>query len=467
MPRLLLISYRFPPETYPLAIGLRGVVDGLRGDGSIDVITAADPAYAPANVRVHHVPPRPIHHMTLRRARLGWLADLLTWPDPFAPWVLPAYQKAKEVITTHHPDAILTFMMPYSTGFVGVLAKRFSGLPLVFNLDDSPTCIDQNPSVPSRLHRLATEWMENLYVRSADAVVYVSQNNLERVQRRQPPEHRDGFHLIRYGATSRPPAFHPDVYDRYDLPLANDTFNIVYVGGMSGWSEFLPPAKIPTAKRLYRTTTTALRHHLTEVDHRPHGPVYVGRAVRQLVEQYPAWRDRIHVHFFGTTHPHQPVDAVLSHFGIADLVTVHPPVDHDTARALQVASDCLFMSLPARTDGGESSIISSKTYEYLQTDRPILAALPPGENATYLAEHAGVHRTLPNDVTAMADALAPVINAWMDGGRAAVSVDRSASQAMLGSDVRARAFHDILSAVAESPGPVRHRSTQTYRKAYT
>ncbi len=84
-PRLLLISYRFPPEPYPLAIGLRGVIDGLRKHWSIDVITAAENAYAPPNVTVHHVPPRSLDYRWLHRLKLGWLANLGTWPDPFLP----------------------------------------------------------------------------------------------------------------------------------------------------------------------------------------------------------------------------------------------------------------------------------------------------------------------------------------------------------------------------------------------
>ncbi|HHP7239792.1 glycosyltransferase [Longibacter sp.] len=464
MPRILLISYRFPPETYPLAIGLKGVVDGLRSEYDIDVITAAHPGYAPPNVSVHYVPPTTLDFAPLRKLKLAWLADTFTWPDRFIPWVLPAYKTAVLLSERRDYDAILTFMMPYSTGFAGILAKRATGLPLILNFDDSPTCVDQNPSFSSRLHYAATRWMENTYVRLADTSVYVSERNMERVRERQPSEHRSNLHLIRYGATSQPPD--ERIAREQGRPLlTKDAFNIVYVGGMGGWEDFLPDDS-PWIKRAYRFLTTALRYDVTDVDHRPHGPVYLGLAVRRLVTNHPDWSGRIRVHFFGNTPPHLSVNRILESHGIQDIVSVHAPVDHATARALQVSADCLFISLPARTDGEPSSIISSKTYEYLQTNRPILAALPGGENRSYLEGHPGVHLTPPSDPASMADALAPLVGDWMDGGREATSVNRSAVSDELGSDVRADEIRRLIRSLTESTRPLRRRSIDSNRQAY-
>jgi hypothetical protein len=129
---------------------------------------------------------------------------------------------------------------------------------------------------------------------------------------------------------------------------------------------------------------------------------------------------------------------------------MHGPVDHATARQLQVAADCLFMSLPMRSNGAESSIISSKTYEYLQTDRPILAALPPGENATYLNEKPGVFVTPPDSCSEMAYALEKMVSKWTKEGPDALSVDRSELQGTLGSEARTRSFERLLSSLVSS-----------------
>jgi hypothetical protein len=124
------------------------------------------------------------------------------------------------------------------------------------------------------------------------------------------------------------------------------------------------------------------------------------------------------------------------------------------------------MSLPARTDGEPSSIISSKTYEYLQTNRPILAALPSGENRSYLEGQPGVHLTPPTDPSSMADVLAPLVGDWMDGGREATAVNRSAVSDELGSDARADEILRLIRSLTESTRPLRRRSIDSNRQAY-
>ena len=79
-------------------------------------------------------------------------------------------------------------MMPYSGGLAGIALSRLSGLPLILNLDDSPTCTDMHPHFPTRLHYRLARALEDLYVRRADAVVYVSARNLEQVQSASPSD---------------------------------------------------------------------------------------------------------------------------------------------------------------------------------------------------------------------------------------------------------------------------------------
>ena len=55
--RLLCLSYRFPPETYALAVRVKYFLNHLADQGwKIDAITAASDAASRENVRVHHVP---------------------------------------------------------------------------------------------------------------------------------------------------------------------------------------------------------------------------------------------------------------------------------------------------------------------------------------------------------------------------------------------------------------------------
>ena len=93
-------------------------------------------------------------------------------------------------------------MMPYSAGLVGHRAQPTrQALPLVLNLDDSPTCTDMHPSFPTRLHYRLARALEDAYARARRrGRLRVGQSNLATVRERQPEHVREKLHLVRYGA---------------------------------------------------------------------------------------------------------------------------------------------------------------------------------------------------------------------------------------------------------------------------
>lgn len=442
--RLLCISYRFPPQTYALAIRVNYFLTHLRQqDWKVDAVTAAPEAESKKGLNIHHVPgwgPEGLLQ-TLRSLRLGKLVDLLVWPDPYIFWVLPAYRKARQLARRNPYDAVAVFMMPHSTGLVGLLLQRATGLPLILNMNDSLTCSDMSPEHPSPLHYRLARTLEDRYVQSADSVIYVSKRNMERVRDRQPPDHRDKFHLIRRGAKSPPsPSTHPR--DRED-------FRISYTGGTSGWFKFLDQGTSPSVlKRLYSGWEQLGTYTDAELDHRTHGPVYLGNAVKQVLSNHPEWQGRIQIDVYGKRYPEWVTDAVLEKFGLQNIVRLHGRVPHDDALRYMTESDLLFMALPDRIDGSPGGRISAKTYEYLRTDRPILAALPPGENREYLQDKPGVHLTPPDGVSEMSAVVSELAAAKFDG--ASLRVDRSALQSSLTGASRAQEFEDLLSTATPS-----------------
>ncbi len=444
--RLLLISYRFPPEHYPLALGLRGMLQEWKKRWTIDAVTAAREAASDEGITVHHVKERTPHRLfrLVRRLRLSKLRELFVWPDPFVLWTLPAFMKARRIIRERRPGAIVVFMMPFSTGFLGVLLKKATGLPLVLNLDDSPTCSDMRPTFPSRLHYAASRWMEDFFVRASDAVVYVSKHNMERVRARQPASQQSKFHLVRFGASleEAPPATprrHPDT---------DGFFRIAYLGAMSGWFSLLNDMEEhPFYKRLFWKWQRLGRFRSVALNPRTHSPVFVGQAVRRVLERHPEWQGRIEVHVYGDRSPKNVIRNVLRRFGLEDVVHVHRPVPHATAVRLQREAGLLFMTLPDRTDGTPGGRISAKTYEYLSTDRPILAALPPGENWEYLQGKAGTHLAAPKDVAGMAGVIEELASAQFAGRP--TGVDRSELHTSLTGKARAKAFEQVLDGMLE------------------
>jgi hypothetical protein len=139
---------------------------------------------------------------------------------------------------------------------------------------------------------------------------------------------------------------------------------------------------------------------------------------------------------------------VLKQFDLNAIVRVHPPAAHDEVRRHTLEADLLFMALPERIVGSPGGRISAKTYEYLMTDRHILAAVPDGENQEFLEDKPGVHLVGTRDV----DAMAAVIEGLATEKRAGspLLVDRAELQQTLTNTARALEFERVLESALRS-----------------
>jgi Glycosyl transferase 4-like domain len=434
---LLCISQSFAPDTTPTGIRAGKLVAGLAERYDVTVLTETSRAQS-VGVRVSAVASRrPARLLALmRRLRLGKLLELLVWPDDSIFWVLPAIGAGRRIVKQSAPSAIVVFMMPYSAGLVGLVLARITGLPLILNLDDSPTCTDMHPDFPTRLHYRLARALEDRYARSADALVYVSQTNLELVRSRQPVEVRERFHLVRYGA---------DEADFRDHPFAAGRFQVVYVGAMSGWwtliGEHAPPSR---AKRVYEAWMRLGRHRLIELDTRTASPAVIGEALAQALDAHPHWRGRLGMTVYDNSYPRDVVVRALTAAGIDQVVQVHDAVAHDRVADILGKADLLFLTLPLRVDRSRGGRISAKTYEYLMTDRPILAALPRGENWDYLSGKPGVWLAEPDDVDVLREAIVELATAKFAGKPASFTRERVHEE--ISYTTRAREFQDAIEA---------------------
>src|SRR5206468_12100930 len=89
-----------------------------------------------------------------------------------------------------------------------------------------------------------------------------------------------------------------------------------------------------------------------------------------------------------------------------DLVRYHGYLPHAQAVALMRSADLLFLPLHDLPPGTRARIVPGKTYEYLASGRPILAAVPDGDALDLLARMPGCHICRPTDVAAMLNLIA-------------------------------------------------------------
>jgi len=446
--KLLCVCYKFPPSVSPTAIRSGKILKYLQQEWQIEVITEFENSNLD-NCIIHRV--RSWYPATI----IGWLSRLklekflewFLWPDYAIFWIIPATIEAFQIIREQKHDAIAVFMMPYSSGIVGVLLKYLTNLPLVLNLDDSPTCSDMHPSFPSWIHYKMSQYLEDLYIKVSDATIYVSQRNLDRVKQRQHPQQQDKIYLVRYGSDSvEPPAL---------KSIKENNFQIVYTGGMNGWYCFYhKPEEIGWFKRIYRKWMDLGRYEILKIDYASSSPVFIGKAIVELSTERSDWKGKITLSIYGSNFLKFVVDKVLENQNINDVVSVFSPIPHHEVIKVSWEADLLFLTLPARPDSSPGGRISAKTYEYLMSDRPILAAIPKGENWDYLENKPGVWLVEPTDIEGMKKVISELANAKFSGNP--LVFDRAYLHPKLHYRNRAKEFAAIIEKVSAN-----HLETQS------
>lgn len=256
------------------------------------------------------------------------LRDLLCIPDTQIAWfsTWAGVRLAREV------EVIYVSCSPFSSALSGVLIKRLSGKPLVLDFRDAWT-LNQHTKA-GRLHRAVIGRMERAVVRHADRLV-LNTEAAARLYRAKYPAHAARFRVI------------PNGYDEL-TPVArvqesDDVFRIMHIGSFYG-------ARSPAL----------LLEALSELPECNIEFVQVGGPI-EAVEQY---RNRVKIRTTGA-------------------------VPRAEALGLMATASLLYLKQGWEPGVKDYIAVAAKTYEYLATGIPILADVPPGENAEIVRRYAG------------------------------------------------------------------------------
>lgn len=156
---------------------------------------------------------------------------------------------------------------------------------------------------------------------------------------------------------------------------------------------------------------------------------------------------RLGLTLYGNPYAADVVARALASVELQSVVTVLGPMPHDQVADILASADLLFLTLPARADGSRGGRISAKTYEYLTTDRPILAAVPAGENWDYLVDKPGVWLVEPHDQQRMREVITELALEKFAGR--ARTFDRADLVEELSYETRAAEFAGVVRAAIE------------------
>lgn len=395
MRRALLLAYHWPPIGGPGALRPLKLAQHLKLHGYEPVVITGpgnrfgrwsplDDALADEvapDVEVHRVSaPEPAHSGRWCRRSEQLLCRLSQW-DRW--WTEHAVQVGRAV--AGNAEIIYAGLDPYQTAEPGARLAATLGLPWVADLQD-PWALDEMLVYPSAAHRLLARRRMRRLLSSAGAVVM---NTPEAAQALV-----DAFPEF----AAKNVACIPNGYDEADFdesdPLRDPTtFRVVHTGSMHTDFGRRHRGRSPLRRLLGGTET--------EVDYLTRSHVYVLQALERIIGEDPALAQRIEMHFAGNLSDadREVIDATPVR------VTTHGYLNHRDTIALMRSADLLFLPMHDLPAGRRARLVPCKSYEYLASGRPLLAALPEGD-ARDLIRRAEQHwMCLPSDVEAMVRAV--------------------------------------------------------------
>ncbi|MEO6596412.1 MAG: glycosyltransferase family 4 protein [Planctomycetota bacterium] len=266
-------------------------------------------------------------------------------------------------IRRHRPEVVLVTMSPFELWRVAATLGDRHDIPVVADLRD-PWAFDGVQNYRSWL-RWRREWRQmRAMLRRADGVIANTPECETLFRRCLPRSSADRVVLI------------PNGWDRDDFAgppreiPPGDTLTLVY-GGTFLCSELYQQ------ERLARRVFGWMRYAPEPIEPSGRTPQHLLGAMRRLRERKAPAAAALRFTAIGT------IDAALQRCvrdsGMADRVELRDYQSHSQLIAAIRAADALFLTLHGLRDGHRSRIVPGKTYEYLATGRPILAALPEGD----------------------------------------------------------------------------------------
>lgn len=350
LPRILAISFWYPPKTEPRAIQVSRLLKYLK---TSTVLVSADQNQEPqqntasglgdtesflqANLRVP-LALAPWRKFVDRVAGHVYLPIWARTPDPLVPWKGPVVRSVTEFIKQRHyrPSALVTFAFPLIDHLIGLELKRLYGYPWLAHFSDP--WLDNPFKTDDPLTRALNAGMERNVIEQADRVVFTSQETANLVMRKYEPGMKAKVRIV-------PHAYERDLFVDQG-PAGNRRMTIRYLGD------------------LY-------------LDRSPK-PLFT--ALRTLAASRPDLLKDVCFEIVGSAANLKPDDLDQSDLP-ANLVSILPRVGYIESLSLMSSADGLMVIDAPAVNGEKSVFLPSKLIEYIGAGRPIIGLTPPGAAA--------------------------------------------------------------------------------------
>jgi glycosyltransferase involved in cell wall biosynthesis len=348
----------------------------------------------PEGIAVHRVgsAEEPPLSSGARRAAERWLGIGDRWAEW---WARSSFRLGRDV--GGDVDLIYVWMQPYASADAGAALSSALGRPWVADLGD-PWALDEMMIFPSALHRRRALGEMRRLLGTASAIVMSTPEAADRLATRFPE------------LAARPILAIPNGFDRDDFSAApsrrqDGKFRIVHTGYLH--------TEIGLQHRRRRRLRELLRASPRGLDILTRSHVYLVEAVNELLGRRPELEGLLEVHLAGVLN--EADRSVASSCSATRLLGY---VTHRESIELMQTADLLFLPMQNLPRGTRSTIVPGKTYEYLASGSPIIAAVPDGDARDILGQSGNAILVRPDDTEGLVEGISSALDRWQSGAPA-------------------------------------------------
>ena len=396
MRRILFHSYHFPPTGGSGAqrparmvrclpeLGYEPVVVTAPGPTEerwtpTDVTLASD---LPSNTIVRRLRgPEPASSTGWRHRAERWLRVRDPWTRS---WIDGSTRLGIKAAREADVELVYAWMQPYASAEAAVRIARAIDRPWVADLGD-PWALDEMMIYPTGLHRRMELRLMRRVLGTAAAIVMSTPEAARRV-RAAFPELADKI------VVAIPNGFDAGDFAGEPPTRSDDAFRIVHTGYLH--------TELGHRQRRTAALRQLLGGSVRGVDILSRSHVFLIEAVEQVHREHVELAERLEIHFAGVLSPRD-----LAVAGRTPAAKILGFVSHDESLALVRTADLLFLPMHDLPEGLRATVVPGKTYEYLASGRPILAAVPEGDARDLLLAAGTASLCRPKDVDGIAAAI--------------------------------------------------------------
>ncbi len=331
--------------------------------------------------RVSNQPPG--HESAIERR----IRRILSLPDAFSSWWIEhATKKGEQILQQENVDLIFATVSPYASASIAAYLSKKSGIPWVADLRD-PWALDEVEEFPTIIHKMAGLRQMHKVLKTASAVIMNTPEAEKRLKMVFPIFNRKKTVAITNGYD---PADFAGVAER----TSTTKFRIVH----SGYFYTELGLILQKKKAIHRI----LGGISPRVNLFTRSPYFLIKALENWVGMHPDVLDKIEVLFLGKMSESDLQLIHQSNIASRMIRTVGYVTHSENIRYLRSA-DLLFLAMHDLSNGDRATTVYGKTYEYMGSKAPILAAVPEGDAKDFLRACGTAFFCKPDDWLGMTD----------------------------------------------------------------